>query len=85
MENNKEIDILLSRTDRCMSCLERWVDNKNLTLNAACLLLTKVACKVNENTSLEAEKKLLDILYKYLEGYIHTIYEKRRENMLNGK
>ena len=77
----QDINILLSRTDRCVSCLTRWVNNNNLTLNAACLLLVKVACEMNNNSSVESEEILVSLINEHIKKYVHEIYQHRRTIM----
>jgi len=83
--SDKELAILRSRVDRCKSCLVRWVDNRNLTTNAACLLLIKVVCEETRNTSLEAETKTLSALYGFLEEYIKKEFARKRESEINNR
>ena len=77
--SDKELDVLFERVDRCVSCITRWVDNKHMTKNAACLLAIKVLLCDVKDFSKESEQKQLSTLSEFLNKYIHAEFERKRK------
>jgi hypothetical protein len=83
--NDKKLHLMLSRTNRCVECLERWVNDPSLILNVTCLILVKVAFHNIKLGRLdkETEEELLHTIYGFLEQYIRREFEKKRKETEN--